>query len=264
MLLREKELAPILAEFKNLPETRRRPQLPDPAGATPPRRPVPKPPEGGLIIRGYCTYIKHTPGGPERAPKFYYKENPDAWAAETQSDMLWLTEAEWRSLIPEKPGPGEAFDVPAPIQRRFFSTLGIDYMEGSVNALPVRRSQLTLRPAGTDGGVEVLEVAGEAEMGKPQGADTDSAARTRGSELEVFGRITYDPATKKIRSFDLVGLGEAWGNKMNYTNRAIRIGTSRWPYGIACELVTGDAPYDRVPPSNLLHYGSGMKYFGSD
>ena len=34
-----------------------------------------------------------------------------------------------------------------------------------------------------------------------------------------------------------------------------------WLYGVACELVTGDSPIDRVPPYNLLHYGSAGPYF---
>jgi hypothetical protein len=34
--------------------------------------------------------------------------------------------------------------VPEEIQRRFFSTIGIDYMEGSVNALPLRESTMSI------------------------------------------------------------------------------------------------------------------------
>jgi hypothetical protein len=32
-------------------------------------------------------------------------------------------------------------------------------------------------------------------------------------------------------------------------------------YGIACELVTGDSPIDRIPPYNLLHYNGAGPYF---
>ena len=37
--------------------------------------------------------------------------------------------------------------VPEEIQRRFFSTIGIDYMEGSVNALPLRESTMSITGA---------------------------------------------------------------------------------------------------------------------
>ena len=153
------------------------------------------------------------------------------------------------------------FEVAAEIQRRIFSTLGIDYMEGSVNALPVRTSELTLQPIGATGGLEVLEVRGHAKLGETMRADTATAGRTRGSEVEIFGKISYDSKARQIKSIEIAGLGIAWGNKMGYTKRAIRIGGDQWRYGIALELVTGREPYDLVPPYNLLHYGGGMKYF---
>lgn len=143
--LREKDLAPLLATFRALPKDARKPQLSDPKLAIPPKRPVPKAPENGLVVRGYCTYLKADENGkPQRAKRLYYQQNPDARAAETQNDMLWFTEAEWRSLIPQDSTPGTKIKVPQEVQRRFFSTIGIDYMEGSVKALPLRESAMTI------------------------------------------------------------------------------------------------------------------------
>jgi hypothetical protein len=261
--LRERDLAPLLAAFRALPEGERKPKLPDSTTAKTPKRPVPPPPTGGLIVRGYCTYM--TTGEknrPARATQFYYKENPDAWAAETQSDMLWLTEKEWRSLIPAKMTPGTQIEVPEEIRRRLFGTIGIDYMEGSVNALPVRESVMTITvDLDPKSGVKGLRIDGYGKMGKAPDPASKDEPRTRGCDLRVIGRIGYDAKAQKITSFDLAGIGEAWGNKMEYTRREIRIPGTRWTYGIACELVTGDAPYDRIPPYNMLHYGGGMKYF---
>lgn len=261
--LREKDLAPLLAAFRALPESARKPQLPDPRSATPARRPVPKAPTGGLVVRGYCTYLKIDESGKaQRAKRLYYQQNPDAWAAETQSDMLWLTAAEWRSLIPENSSAGTQIAIPEEIQRRFFSTIGIDYMEGSVNALPLREStmSITVEAAGR------LRIDGFGKMGKPHATGSEKEPRTRGCELRVIGRIHYDLKEKRITAFDLAGVGEAWGNKMEYTRREIGIPGLRWQYGIACELVTGTtpAPADLIPPYNLLHYGSKMKYFAGE
>ena len=263
VLLTEKTLAPILDEFRKLPENVRKPSLPDPAKATPPRRPVPDPPENGLIIRGYCTYMESTSEGPKKAKRFYYEENPNAWAAETQSDMLWLTEAEWRSLIPEDLKPGQNLEVPEEIQRRLFGTIGIDYMEGSVNALPVSSSNMKITVEGSKADTVTLSISGTAAMGKSPTPGTSKEGRTRGSQLNVIGRIVYDKKKDQITAFDLAGIGNAWGNKMEYTNRAIRLKSPTWRYGIAAELVTTRTPYDLVPPYNLLHYGGGMKYFAS-
>ena len=261
--LREKSLAPLLEEFKNLPASERKPVMPDPNEAKPSKRPVPAPPPNGLIMRGYCTYMKQEANGvPKREKHFYYKENPDAWAAETQSDMLWLTEGEWHSLIPETLQKGAEIMVSEPIQRRFFSTIGIDYMEGSVNALPVRESKLTIHyESKAKDGTHRLRLVGWGKMGKAQDPNSKMEPRTRGCELRVIGRISLDRSGQRILAFDIAGVGEAWGNKMEYTGREIRIPGDRWTYGIACELVTSDSPYDRIPPYNLLHYGGGMKYF---
>ena len=261
VLLTEKTLAPILEEFRKLPDNIRKPSLPDGSKATPPKRPVPSPPANGLIIRGYCTYMEKTPAGPRKAKRFYYEENPNAWAAETQSDMLWLTEAEWRSLIPASLTKGQKLEVSGEIQRRLFSTIGIDYMEGSVNALPVSSSNLTISVEDTKGDTVTLSLAGSATTGKATSPDTNTKDRTRGSQINVIGRLLYDKEKNLITAFDLAGIGNAWGNKMNYTNRAIRLKADNWRYGIAAELVTTRTPYDLVPPYNMLHYGSGMKYF---
>ncbi len=258
MKLREKDLAPLLEAFRNLPESERKPKLEDPSKATPPKRPVPKPPENGLIIRGYCTYMKNET---ERAKFFYYKENPDAWAAETQSDMLWLTEAEWKSLIPTNPEPGNEIEVAREIQKRFFSTIGIDYMEGSVNSLPVRDSSMTLTVTKVDANRVEMKLVGEGKMGKEQAPNARTEPRSRGCDLRIKGRVRYERRENRITRFDIAGTGKAWGNKMNYTKNAIRIGQYPWHYGIACELVTGKTPPDLLPPYNLLHYGQAGPYF---
>jgi hypothetical protein len=73
---------------------------------------VPQPPTKGLIVRGYCTYLKlDDQQRAQRSRELYYRENPDRWAAETHSDLLSLTEAEWRSLIPADGAPGDKSEV---------------------------------------------------------------------------------------------------------------------------------------------------------
>ena len=41
----------------------------------------------------------------------------------------------------------------------------------------------------------------------------------------------------------------------------ISLDQNPWMYGIACELVTGDAPQDLIPPYNMLHYNPTGPYF---
>ncbi len=262
--LRSMELAGVLAEYRALPTSDRKVELEDPSTATPPKRPVPAPPVDGLIIRGYCTYLALQDGKLDRRPQYYYKENPDRWAAETQSDMLWLKASEWKSLIPKNLRPGSRVDVPAAIQRRFYSTIGIDYMEGSVNSLKTRETSLALTVHRVSDDEIELRVEGFGRMGKPREESSRTESHSRGCEIRIAGRARYDAQKKRFSRFDLVGVGRAWGNKMQYTRREIRLDEYPWTYGIACELVRPDSPRDRIPPYNLLHYGSAGPYFAGE
>ena len=79
--------------------------------------------------------------------------------------------------------------------------------------------------------------------------------------MRIIGRAVYDRAKGAFTRFDLAGVGKAWGCKMDYVDREVRIREHPWWYGIACELVSGSAPMDRIPPYNMLHYGEAGKYF---
>jgi hypothetical protein len=261
LMMRERELAGVLKEYKGLPESERRPKLPDPAKATPPRRPVPKPPPGGLILRAYCTYLDREEGKIGRAKVYYYAKNPDRWAAETQSDMLWLTGAEKKSLIPADPRVGQRVEVAGSIQKRFFSTVAIDFMHGSVESLPPRETTLTLTVERiTDGAIE-MRLDGHGSMGKPFDEKARGRPDSRGCEVRVAGRVKIDRATGAFERIDVVGVGRAWGNNASYLNHPASPDSHPWLYGIACELVKGDAPKDRLPPYNLLHYNATKPYF---
>jgi hypothetical protein len=261
--LRQKELDGALKEFTALPREQRMPALADPASAQPPKRPVPRPPANGLILRGYCTYLRQDRKQIGRSTEFYYKQNPDRWKVETQSDFLWLTQSEWKSLIPAQPKPGHRQEVPAPIQKRFYGTIGIDYMEGSVSALPTRKSNMALVVEKTDGATLVLRLEGHAHLGHefaplPHEKGQGDVREGRGCELRLLGTVHYDRKKQAITRFDAVGVGLAWGGR----TEEIRLDRYPWMYGIACELVTDDAPQDLIPPYNLLHYNPTGPYFG--
>ena len=257
--LRKRELEPTLKEFAELSKEQRAPTIADAAAAKPAKRAVPKPPANGLILRGYCTYLRHDDKKQlVRSGEFYYKQNPDRWKVETQSDFLWLTEAERTSLIPANPKPGDRHEVAEAIQKRFYSTIGIDYMEGSVSALPTRKSTMHLTVDKMDDQTLELRLAGYAHLGSEFDNQPPSTAKGRGSEVRLIGTVHYDRKKQAITRFDAVGVGQAWGRR----SEEIRLDQYPWTYGIACELVTGDAPQDVIPPYNMLHYNPTGPYFG--
>jgi hypothetical protein len=260
--MREKELAKALEEFRALPEEDRKPAIDVPDNVAPPKRQLPSPPLNGLILKGYCTYLKADEKGRiDRSKEWYYRENPDRWPAETQSDMLWLTESEWKSLIPADPKKGDRAEVAAPIRKRLFCTICIDYMEGSVNALLPRETALTLTVETVAPESLMLRLDGFAKLGREFDEQLHKEKNSRGSDVRLLGTLTVDRSRNAITRFDIVGLGQAWGNKMEYVRREIRLDTVPWLYGIAVELVETRRPIDLVPPYNMLHYGSGLKYF---
>ncbi len=260
--MREKELAPVLEEFRALSEEERKPKIEVPENVAPPKRPLPPPPANGVILKGFCTYVKPDASAKiVRSQEWYYRQNPDRWPAETQCDRLWLTESEWKSFVPADPKKGDRADVAGPIQRRFFQTIGIDYMEGSVNALPARESSMTLTVEDATAETISMRLDGTAQLGKVPDEKDRQEKNSRGSELRVLGFVAYDRAKKTLTRFDVVGLGRAWGNKMEYVGREVKLDAYPWMYGIAVELVGTRRPIDVIPPYNMLHYGSGLKYF---
>jgi len=86
--------------------------------------------------------------------------------------------------------------------------------------------------------------------------DALPAKAKRGYEVRLLGYLDYNPQKKAIRRFDIVALGDHWGEGI-YT-RGARPG--RTPLGIAFELARGDTPADQVPPQGAREW---QAYIGS-
>ena len=74
--------------------------------------------------------------------------------------------------------------------------------------------------------------------------DADPLKAERGFDAALLGYVGYDRAADRIDRFNLVALGEHWGQG-RFTQGA-RPG--RQPFGVAFELARGDKPGDTVPP----------------
>lgn len=81
-----------------------------------------------------------------------------------------------------------------------------------------------------------LRLEGDVQMGEPFDEQLKVEARARGCELRVLGRLHCGHAVEFDR-LDIVGIGKAWGNKMNYTRREMSIGGYQWTCGITCAVV---------------------------
>jgi hypothetical protein len=228
-----------LRKFEQLPARERRPgavTVP-PLGKTDPRYSR-MPPPGGLVVNvysrildrqeegGYCRGKCPTPGGDRAA-----------------HDHLWLTEAEWKSLLPARPRPGTSAQVPHRLVMRMLRFHLMDNTRGEPpawSARDVREGNLTLTveeagPAGMK-----LRLKGRALLA----SSPDPQQSKRGFDAHVLGYLHYDADKKTIDRFDAVAIGEHWGQG-TFTGGA-RPG--RTPLGVAFSLAAGDAVADRVPP----------------
>jgi hypothetical protein len=84
-------------------------------------------------------------------------------------------------------------------------------------------------------------------------ADLEKAER--GFDVRLLGYIGYDRAKKAIDRFDVIAVGDHWGEG-TFTRRS-RPG--KMPLGVAFELSDGKSGADRVPPQAAREVNG---YFG--
>jgi hypothetical protein len=231
-----------LTAWDRLPEERRKP------GAVKvgelgkvDRRYDPSAPPGALIVSvytrildadgkgGWCRGSCAVPGG-------------DAAAR----DHLWLTESDWKSLIPDDPQKGAKFAVPAAIAERIARFHLIDNTRGEPplwRPQDIRKRVLTLQVEDVSADRVTLRLEGEVLLS----SDAIPANADRGYDARLLGRIGYDRQKKAIDKFDIVALGEHWGEG-TFTRNARK---GRMPLGIVFELARGDSAADRVPPQGV-------------
>src|SRR5262245_45433108 len=106
-----------VAEFKTLPDSERKPKLAKPTTPVKESRRIPAPPQGGTILTVYNTLLERGATAKRRAWYAYGCDGKEH-ALEPQRDLLWLSEAESKSLLPPGASKGASIPVPAAIQNR--------------------------------------------------------------------------------------------------------------------------------------------------
>lgn len=229
-----------LAKWARLPEERRRPgavKVPD-AGAQDGGYDR-KPPKNGLIVNVHARALEkdETAGVADAVCKVGDGD-------EASRDHLWLTEAEWRSLLPPKGAKaGDTFPLPPAIGRRIARFHLIDNTRGEPpmwQAGDVRKAGLKLAVERSDGEKVVLRLEGSVLLA----TNADPSAAGRGYDATLLGYVGYNPKADRIDRFDVVALGDHWGE--GTFTRGARPG--RTPLGVAFKQASGDEPGDTVPP----------------
>lgn len=203
-----------------------------------------EPPKDGLILnvftrildrsgeREFCQGVCKVVGGDKAA-----------------RDHLWLTAEEWKWLIPPKAKIGDEIPVPTPLVYRLARFHLVDNTRGEPpfwGRADVRRYSLKLRVTHLSEQHLALHLDGAILLATA--ADVDRS--DRGFEARIVGIIRFDVQKKQIDRFDVVAVGEHWGEGP-FTRNA-RPG--RTPLGVAFELARGSSSADRVPPQGARDF----------
>jgi hypothetical protein len=232
------ELRKGLAAWKGLPETERKPG----AVEVPPQRASDldktyhrAPPPGALIVNVYTRALERDAEG-----KYIIcsggKTGYEGFG--TALDHLWVTAEECRRLVAQATNEGKTFPLPDTLARRMVRFHLVDNTRGEPDYWPNCSWDLVCRVLETD--PLRLELQGSALLT----TDADPAAARRGYDVAILGKLTYDQARQTFTRFDIVALGDHWGEG-TYTRRA-RPGKT--PLGVAFELGDPANPRDRIPP----------------
>ena len=227
-----------LAAWKKLPASERK-RLDDLGKYDP----GPSPPPGGAVLKVYARWLHRDPAG---RLQLYKTKVSRSW--EPGRDFLWLTAAECKALVPAAPRKGESLAVSDAFADRICRRVLIDLVRVGGNGGPRRPDEvlaksLRLTVEGVSAERVRLRLDGSARLATH---DHGSGARGKAPKVDDFrllGFVEYDAGKKRLTHFDLVAFSE--------TGHFDEIAGKTLPLGVSLELVTGDTPADRQPPSSF-------------
>ena len=248
-----------LATFNQLPEAERQPKKLEPNEFFDRLNSTTPVPPGMLVCRQYSRAFERDAQGELRRHEGQSTNNLGP-----NGDFLWLTEAEWRSLVPASPRQGMKHPVPDAISRRIFV---YHLSNTSLGASPgwtpeqFRSGELTLTVEEASAAGVRLRLEGFARLA--DNADFSKAAVK--AEFSLVGLLNYDAERKAFDRFDIAALGEYspfFGKGASASPRKAatlkeRKDGSAGTLGIAFELAAPDSLGYGVRPSRHYFHPGG-------
>ena len=256
-----------LKRWRDLPESERKPGAIKVGNAGKSDRKIPIPPNGGLILQVYESRLAgDLKGGVRRREK----AETFSWGEyEPGRDQIWLSEKEWKSLVPSNPKQGERLSLSAGVGGRMIARM-TDWSEANGahwESNHVRSHDLTLTVEDVSASAIRFRLAGSVHLAHDapkEGVryhaalrplhheDPEAFARFEG---QVLGYLSYDRDKKAFTRFDVVALGEYVGPLLNpYRNedRQNFYLIKPCPLGISYEIAR---PVLVVPPASCASDG---------
>lgn len=240
-----KSLQSALDKFASLPEEHRQIRIPEKDKSASEKCATLQPPPGGLLVRVYLRQLGRRADGTLRytEPGDYTDKTPVRnrfLCRQPFDDYMWVTEPEWKALIPAEATSGVEVTVPESFQLRLFRyhlNPRVGFTEGPCFI------KATLKDGSLNG--KVVLVSDEEIHLRLEG----SAKLRLGDDLSytpiILGKLVFDRSRRQFKRFDLVALGDVIGH-IQHGGGGFRPGAQ--PLGIAFELITRPRPTDYLPP----------------
>jgi hypothetical protein len=271
-----------LEAFAKLPEIERKPGTNNVPDLQPAEVRIPSPPKNGLILRVHGRFLSrdskgelcHTTGedftqlaGDKelcRAHRMLFEPNVE---------YMWITEQEWKSLIPKRPRLGDAVAVDRAIAMRMARfhlspRRALTSEDGIVAKREVKSAELRLVVDQVSDDRVRMRLTGFVHTG----SDYDAAKATTpngplefGFETKLDGVLEYDRSREQFTRFDIIAPGEVWGRWGDANNNSQKVERpGRSPVGFAFELAEGDSPANRIPPGGHGGRALASGYFSTE
>jgi hypothetical protein len=264
----------VLGEFQKLPEAERKPGAIAVRDLEPAETLIVSPPAGGLVLRVHGRFLAREENGQLRHVRkddFPLSKGDLGFLLEPNTEYMWLTADEWRSLVPANPAPGQTVAVaPALAERmaRFHLSprRALTSEDGIVPKTALKKAVLTLEVDDVAAGRIRMSLGGLMHWG----TDFDAAKATSpngplgfGFATPIHGILEYDRARQAFVRFDAIAPGDVWGRWGDANNNSQTVERpGRCPIGFAFELAPGTSPTDRLPPAGHGARALRAGYFG--
>lgn len=270
----------VLDAFRKLPNSERGPGAITVPDLKPTEILIPAPPADGLVLKVHARFLSRGDQGELRYAQLedfpLMGTTPESRRSrllflQPNTEFMWLTAQEAKSLVPIQAVKGQEIEVPAPIVERlarFHLTprRAMTSEGGILSKKDIRSAKLTAVVDDVSAARVRLRVAGTISTGSSYDkikATTPNGPLGFGFAAPVQGVIEYDRIAQRLVRFDLVALGEVWGRWGDANGKSLfveRPGST--PFGFAFELAKGDSPTDRIPPGgNPAYISSRSGYF---
>ena len=221
-----KRLHAALEKFKQMAPEKRKTSIEELPNSWKGRAAEPNPPAEGLILKQYNRGFHRDADG---------KMHSDGQMP--LHDSLWMTRAEWQSLVPDQPRVGDSMTVPPFLVSRFGVHHGSAFGANGVRISPTPKPTLTLTVE--DASPEQLRLR---LKGSLQTSDCQGSLKVAVVDYQVTGCLHYDVKKKTFSRFDMVAVGEISG-----TENPPPKGRTR-EVVMLFQLSPGETPWQRTPP----------------